>query len=131
MSGILKTIKEYTDVVVKGIQNGDKIIEAMMNSAKVKNGKISTEALAEILRRKDICAACPFNSLNATKDGSYVSSLNFQHCVLCKCTIGGEDTKEYCLSCNCGAEAFNKMNPHLPKIEVRWKAIEIETNSVQ
>ena len=127
---ILKTIREYTEVVINGIKNGDKIIEALRTSARIKNNstEISDEAIAEIMRRKDICAKCPFNSENAKKEGTYNSSLDFQHCILCKCSIGGEDTKEYCLSCNCGAEAFNNMNPRLPPIQVRWKAFEENNN---
>lgn len=127
----LKTIKEYIDVVKNGIMNGDKIIEALIVSAKTKNKTISPEALAEILRRKDICATCSFNSENAKKNGTYNSSLAFQHCILCQCRIGYDDSKEYCLSCNCGAEVFNGMNPHLPKIEVKWKSFEVENNNEQ
>jgi len=136
MSNILKTIKDYTEVVVNGIKNGDKIIETLIISAKIKNETISTEALAEILRRRDICLSCPFNSINATKDGSYVTTLNFEHCVLCKCRLGKGDTedvwgKEACLDCKCGAEAFNKINPHLPPVEVRWTEFKGQINKEQ
>lgn len=124
---LLRTLKEYTEVIMNGIANGDKIIEALIVSAKAKNEKINAEALAEILRRKEICAECPFNSKHAIASGTYTSSLDFQHCILCKCKIGGEDTKEYCLSCNCGAEVFNTMNPHLPAIQVKWKAFDEST----
>jgi|SRR5580692_294075 hypothetical protein len=127
MSGFLKTIKEYTEVVINGIKNGDKIIEALIIGAKARNETIDPESLAEILRRKDICASCPFNSDNAKKEGLYRSSLDYQHCILCQCRIGGGDTKEYCLSCTCGAQAFNEANPHLKPIEVKWKPFEIKT----
>jgi hypothetical protein len=126
---LIKTIKEYAEVVRNGIKNKDQIIDALMMGAAVKNGKVSDEDLAEILRRKDICAACPFNSENAKKQGYYNSSIPFQHCTLCKCRIGADDSKEYCLSCNCGAEAFNKMNPHLRPIDVRWKATRTEEHN--
>jgi hypothetical protein len=125
---LLKTIKEYTEVIVNGIQNGDKIVESLVTGAKVRNKTISTELLAEILKRKEICKGCPFNSLNALKDGVYKTTLDFQHCILCKCRIGYEDSKEFCGSCECGAAAFNKMNPHLPPIEVKWTAFNSKEN---
>jgi hypothetical protein len=129
MSSILKTIKDYTEAVINGLQNGDKIIEGLIIGAKVKNGsgEIKPEELAEILRRKEICAECPFNSKNA--GAPYSSTLAYTHCCLCKCRIGYDDSKEYCLSCNCGAEAFNEANPHLKPIEVKWRAVREQTNN--
>lgn len=130
MNSILKTVKDYTEAVINGITNGDKIIEALIISAKVKNGsgEITPEELAEILRRKEICESCQFNSKNATAKGTYSSTLAYTHCCLCKCRIGYEDSKEYCLSCNCGAEAFNEANPHLKPIEVKWTAVREQNN---
>lgn len=118
-----KAIKEYLDLVKNGIKNRDQIIEGIRNAAAVKEGNpiITDEMVAEIMRRKDICAACPFNSEHAKKRG-YESSLPFQHCTLCKCRIGAEDSKEYCLSCECGMKAWNLMNPDLPPMELKWKA---------
>ena len=55
MNNPIKSIGEYVNAVKLGIQNGDKIIEALTIGAQVKNGKITDEALAEIWRRKDIC----------------------------------------------------------------------------
>ena len=61
MSNFLKTIRDYTEAVINGIQHGDQIIEALIVAAKVKNGsgEITPEELAEILRRKEICEGCP------------------------------------------------------------------------
>jgi hypothetical protein len=131
MSSILKTIKDYTEAVINGLQNGDKIIEGLIIGAKVKNGtgEITPEELAEILRRKEICEGCQFNSKNAEAKGTYSSTLAYTHCCLCKCRIGYDDSKEYCLSCNCGAEAFNEANPHLRPIEVKWRAVREQTNN--
>jgi hypothetical protein len=128
---LIKTIKEYVELVRKGIANKDDIIDALVTGAAVKNGEVNEEDLAEILRRKDICASCPFNSAIGIANGTYRSNLPFQHCQLCQCRIGGEDTKEYCLSCNCGAEAYNKMYPHLPALEVRWRATRERNNTEQ
>lgn len=131
MSNILKTIKDYTEAVINGITNGDKIIEALIVAAKVKNGsgEIKPEELAEILRRKEICEQCQFNSKNAIAKGTYSSTLAYTHCCLCKCRIGYDDSKEYCLSCNCGAEVFNEANPHLKPIEIKWTAVREQTSN--
>lgn len=129
---IVKTIGEYLDVIHRGIKNSDKIIESIKTAAEIKNyneGRpttITAEAIAEIMRRADICKECPFNSKNAIASGTYVTGLGFQHCILCKCRIGVEEDgsiqgKEACLSCNCGVEQFNAMHPE-SKMEVRWTA---------
>jgi hypothetical protein len=122
--GLIKAIGEYLDAVRKGINNGDKIIEALMISAQVKNGEINEDALAEILRRKDICKGCPHNSVNAKKENIYNSSLAYEHCILCKCRIGGEDTKEYCLSCTCGIAEWNKQHPN-QQMNVKWEPFDV------
>lgn len=125
---IIKAFGEYLDMVKTGFKNRDKILEAMQISAQIKNkddhSEISNEAIAEILRRKDICAECPFNSRNGKQKGTYTSSLPYEHCTLCKCRIGYDDSKEFCLSCNCGAESWNEAHPKLKPIEVRWKSFE-------
>ena len=120
----VKTVGEYLKAVKLGIQNGDKIIEALAVAAQAKSGEINEEALAEILRRKDICAGCPFFSKNAKEAKTYNSSLPYEHCILCYCRVGYNDSKEYCLSCNCGATAWNEKNPNTP-IEVKWTAFDI------
>lgn len=117
----MSVIKDYLQMVRDGIKNRDKIIEALAVSSMVKNGEAPDDALAEILKRKDICAGCKYNSRNAKPTG-YVSGLPFEHCILCKCRIGYDDSKEYCLSCTCGADDFNRRNPNNP-LEVKWIAI--------
>ena len=109
-------------MVRNGIKNSDKIIEALAVSSMVKNGEASDEALAEILKRKDICAGCKYNSRNAKQQTDYVSGLPYEHCILCKCRIGYDDSKEYCLSCNCGVLEWNKRMPD-HQLEIKWTAI--------
>jgi len=133
---LIKGIGEYLNMVKNGVKHGDQIIEAVRTAARVKEQNkrndlgeggeviISDEAIAEIMRRKDLCASCEFNSRNAAKERNYNSSLPFEHCTLCKCRIGYEDGKEYCLSCNCGMLAWNERNPDLPPMELKWKAFE-------
>jgi hypothetical protein len=127
---IVQKIGDYLDAVKKGIQNGDKIIEAISVATKVKNAEngdyseITPEVIAEIMRRKDICGSCQFNSIHATARGTYRSGLDYTHCILCKCRIGGENTKEYSLQSECGAASWNERNPDLVPLEVKWGKIE-------
>lgn len=118
---IVKGIGEYIRMIRAGLQNSDKIIEALTVSTLVKNGEVSEEAMAEILRRKDICSECTFNSRSYKQTNGYKSGLPYEHCVLCKCRIGYDDSKEYCLTCECGAVDWNKRNPNFPE-EVKWTA---------
>lgn len=140
---IVKTLKEYVELVKNGVRNGDKIIEAIRISAKIKEkkrridegkiediGEISDEAVAEIMRRKEICASCPFNSKIAAERRNYNSSIPFEHCTLCQCRIGTDDSKEYCLSCDCGMKVWNERNPHLQPMELKWTAFK-ETSKTE
>lgn len=129
---LVKTFEQYLDVVKKGIQNKDQIIEAIKTASEIKNktGEVSDEAIAEIMRRKDICANCPFNSKNAKEISGYKSFLPYEHCIHCLCRIGGNDTKEYCLSCKCGLTEYNKLHPDNPK-ELKWMPFEINNTENQ
>jgi hypothetical protein len=119
--------KDYLGLVLNGIKNGDKIIEAMVVSSQIKNGTAMAEEIAEIMKRKEICANCPFNSKNAAAHGLQKFDLPFDHCIHCKCRIGGDDTKEYCLTCNCGITEWNKRNPD-KQLPLKWKAFKNEEN---
>ena|SRR6202044_1730225 len=132
MRGI-STIAEYLKTVRQGVLNADKMIEAMFTSAMVKNKlaghnvDITDEAIAEIMRRKDICASCPFNSKNAIAAGIHSSNLPYDHCIHCYCRIGYDDSKEYCLSCKCGISEYNKKNPNNP-LPLRWESFQPKNN---
>lgn len=123
------SLEEYLKVVKLGIQNGDKIIEGIITAAKVKNGEVSEEGVAEILRRKEICKNCNFNSTIASDTRHYKSSLPYEHCTLCLCRIGGDNTKEYCLSCKCGKDVWNNSNPTKPQMILEWDSFEPTTKN--
>lgn len=124
----MSKLADYLKVVKAGIKNSDKIIEALWVSTQIKNdGVVSEEAIAEIMMRKEICAGCPYNSENAPKHGLKPLDVPFQHCIHCACRIGGTDTKEYCLSCNCGLTEWNKVNPE-HYIEPYWSSFKQPTN---
>lgn len=117
----MNSISDYLKLVKAGIQNGDKIISALAVAAQVKNGRISAEALAEILRRKDICSSCPFNSKNVTDKSLLNPAVTFkEYCVHCLCRLGGNNSKEYCLKCTCGISEYNKKHPETP-MELKWE----------
>lgn len=118
----MSLLGNYLTMVKNGIKNGDKIIEAFKISSMVKNGTATDEQIAEIMMRKEICKTCPFNSANAKAHGFKTLGLPYQHCIQCSCRIGGDDTKEYCLSCNCGLTEWNKKNPDA-QIPLKWKAV--------
>lgn len=129
----MSAIKDYLRIIRDGIKNGDKIIEALIVSAKVKNGNINDEALAEIMKRKELCASCPFNSIIAKEQRGYEDPAPLKgvpHCILCRCRIQGNDTKEYCLSCNCGMQAWNERNPDKKPMELKWKAFEVKDDTI-
>lgn len=74
-----------------------------MNQVKQELNLLPEDEQAEIIRRRLICAECPFNSVNATKEG-YVTSRLDAHCTLCGCTI---TRKTASLSSNCGIKCCN------------------------
>jgi hypothetical protein len=66
-------------------------------------GMLPEEEQAEIVRRRLICAECPFNSINAKNNG-YTSDRLDEHCVMCGCTIA---RKTASLSSACGIDCCN------------------------
>lgn len=127
----MSVVKDYLKIVQNGLRNGDKIIEALFVASQEKNGILDAEAVAEILKRKEICAACPFNSRIAKVEHAYESNIPFEHCTLCECRIGYNDSKEYCLTCNCGITVLNERNKQngLPELPLKWKAFEKTSNN--
>ena len=126
---IVKNIGDYLHAVKAAVQNKDKIIEALRISAAIKNKvelkhdiEITDEVVAEIMRRKDICRECPFNSDNARKLGIYDSPLPYTNCIHCSCRIGYDNSKEYCASCSCGLSVFNANNPD-KAVPLKWGPI--------
>jgi len=111
----LNTLIEYAKLVPKFIDNHEQIVEGFKNEVKSTLGKLDEAEEEEIIRRRLICAACPFQSENA-KDKGYVTDRMDAHCTLCLCNI---NVKTSCLSCKCGAHPYNLNNPDDTK-EVKW-----------
>ena len=110
-------INEYLHLIPNALKNADKITESIINHVKNKYDLLSKEEQDEIIRRRFICATCPFNSKNATENGWYKSERIDDHCTQCGCNL---ELKTECLTCNCGNEAYNQSHPKETPLELKW-----------
>lgn len=117
----MAAILEYLKLIPKFFQNSEQIIEGIINDVKLKNGTLPENEQEEIIRRRVICASCPFMSENAKNNPSlnYKSDRTDPHCSLCQCNI---DYKTACLECNCGIEVHN-MQHRDQMMEIKWLRI--------
>lgn len=114
---------EYAKAALKGIKNPDLIVEGWINEIKIESGDTDENSLAEILRRRDICSSCPFNSINAQSSKeyleifkeNYISKRNELHCSLCLCPI---KTKTASLHSDCGMTTCKETK----NMEPKWKS---------
>lgn len=104
------------NLLKKAWENKEHIIHGFLNAVKNELGHLPEEQQKVIAERRVICSGCPYNSVNAKKDKTYVSNRLDEHCILCTCNIFA---KTACLECNCGIETLNNEN-----IELKWKKIE-------
>lgn len=119
----MSILSSYIKLIPLAIKNREEIVEAVLTKAKRTLHKLPPEEQDEIIKRKLICATCPYNSKNAKEDG-YVTDRVDDHCIHCSCNI---DFKTECLSCRCGVEVWNKNNPK-DKLELRWKSFKKPTD---
>lgn len=114
---------EYAKMALNGIKNPDLIVEGWVNEAKISNDSLNEIQLSEILKRREICSLCPFNSINAQNSEQYFdifkeyykTDRNELHCSLCLCPI---KTKTASLHSDCGMAANKKTKD----LELKWKA---------
>ena len=114
---------EYAQAAIKGLKNPDLVIEGWVNEAKIELGVLDEVSLAEVLRRKEICSQCPFNSILAQTSKEYFevfgenykTERNELHCSVCLCPI---KSKTASMHSECGL-ASNKKTKHL---ELKWKS---------
>lgn len=90
---------------------------------------LTEEEQIEIIKRRLICAACPFMSSNAVSNPSlnYKTKRIDQHCIWCGCPI---EVKTASLSANCGIEDYNEEHPDQP-MDLKWKAFIKPNNDEQ
>lgn len=119
-------LKEYIDLVRRGVPNIDKIAEGVLNQVKQEFGALPLDEQEEISRRRLICEACPLFSLNAKKDDKEYQklfktpfefdSVRNTYCGSCGCEY---KLRTSSLSSNCGLEHYNNLNQE-DKQELKW-----------
>jgi hypothetical protein len=110
------TIKEWVKIAIKGIPNIDKIAEGFINDVRFQFNSLPEDKQEEIVKRRLICATCPFNSFRAKESEeykqlfgeSYKTDRTDLHCSICGCPVS---TKTASLAVDCGMEEYNKNNP--------------------
>lgn len=116
---------EYLKMMVRGIQNPKQVLEGIVTATKLSNGNLPEDEQEEIIRRRVICATCPYMSQNATTSEEYlalsgkhyITEREEAHCSLCYCPI---KSKTASLSSNCGIKSFNQ--DHKTDLELKWTA---------
>lgn len=140
LSGWLKGIKEYAVLVPSAMENWDKVIEGTINQVRKKWDILPIEYQEEIVRRRLICAICPFNSSNAVADG-YTTYRVDEHCVMCGCSINRKTASlsaacgiDCCNAsptskCNCKKEGLKEYNKkHNINMPIKWTAYKLKEN---
>lgn len=107
---------EYLKLIPRGLPNSKQILESIVTDVQMRLGKLPEKEQSEIIRRRLICATCPFMSKNATTSleytrltgKSYITKRDDAHCSFCGCEL---NMRTRALSSNCGIEVWNKNNP--------------------
>ncbi len=121
---------EYLRLVPEGLKNVDQIIHSLVNEVKMKHGTLPEDQQEEILRRRIICAGCPFMSANADTSieykilagENYTTQREEDHCTFCGCSI---KTRTAALDANCGIERWNSDHPD-KMMQLKWSKYESE-----
>lgn len=123
----MSRLKDYIDLVKRGLPNIDKIAEGVINQVKEELGALSPEEQEEIVRRRLICQSCPIFSLNAKKDQAEYKklfnedfkfdSIRNTYCGSCGCEY---KTRTASLSSECGLSYYNELHPENTQ-ELKWK----------
>lgn len=119
---------EYLKLIPRGLPNAPQILESIVNDVSLKLGKLPEKEQEEIVRRRMICAACPFMSKNAKTSLEYVRLTGRsyktdrldEHCTFCGCEL---KMRTRALSSECGIATWNKENPD-NKIPLKWTKFE-------
>lgn len=112
----MRSLKDYIKLIPAGFANADKIVEGIYNN--VIHDSLPEDQQEEIIRRRVICAGCPFMS------GNNPNPKGGDHCTLCGCPI---KTKTASLHAECGAASYNKQHPNSP-LPIRWEKYESSKN---
>lgn len=117
----------YAKLVPKALKNFPNVVEGVINSVHLEAGSLPENEKEEIIRRRLICAACPFNSQNAVTSKEYRDIHNGQsfkpekgrddlYCSICDCNI---NWKTASFDEKCGLNYYNDLHPE-NKQELKW-----------
>lgn len=112
----MSKLTEYLALLPKAIENPKEVIAGWKNVLKEELGLLAEEELEEVLRRRLICASCPFMSANAKLNG-YKTARVEDHCILCACPIKAKTAN---MNSICGIDLHNKTHPNEDQLEVKW-----------
>lgn len=121
-------LTEYLKLIPKAIPHTKEIVESIVNDVHMRMKTLSEDKKEEIIRRRIICATCPFMSKNATTSKEYLALTGYhyhtnrkdEHCSFCGCEL---KMRTRSLSSNCGIESWNKDNP-TRQIPLKWTKYE-------
>lgn len=124
----MSAITEYVRAALKGVKNADKVLEGVVNNLSLKIKTLPEDQRNEIIKRRLICATCPYMSENAKTSQEFKDLKGFHlhtdrldnFCSLCHCNI---EAKTASLSSSCGIESYNAENPHTP-LPIKWTKYE-------
>lgn len=111
----MSKLGEYLKLIPRGIANIEKVVEGHINNVLLEYGSLPEAEREEIIKRRVICAGCPYMSVNAKEKG-YKSERVDEHCTMCGCPI---EPKTASLDSNCGIEHYNKKNPN-NRLPLKW-----------
>jgi len=121
----MSAIGEYLKLIPAGLPNSAKIVESIVSNVKLKLDTLPEDEKEEIIRRRVICATCPFMSKNAVTSNEFkeLTGRNYKthrtddHCSFCGCGI---NIRTSGMSNKCGIETWNKDNPN-NQLPLKWK----------
>ena len=131
----INKIKEYFNLAGKGILNFKSVFRGIVNDVKLSHGTLPEDIQEEIIRRRLICNACPFNNNNAKTSEEFKNINNGQtykdlaerqdlHCAVCHCNV---NYKTASLIEKCGLSYYNDLNPN-NKQPLKWVEYKSQTN---
>lgn len=118
----------YAKLVPKALANFPNVVEGIINNVHLEAGSLPEDQKEEIIKRRLICAACPFNSNFARVSPEYRDLHNGQsfkiergrenelYCSICDCNI---NWKTASLDEKCGLNYYNDLHPD-NKQELKW-----------
>ena len=111
----MSKLTEYAKLVPK--TKVPNLLEGLTNQVMMSVNMLPEHEKRVIMKRRDTCNTCEFNSKNAKLIG-YETEREDYHCSMCGCPIASRTAS---LLSNCGIEVWNAENPdHI--MPLKWEA---------